>query len=320
MLARHELRDMTARDPHHSELGPDAGNVQVASPASHVSASLAAAYETCTQLVREGDPDRYFSTLFAPARARPHLMALYAFNQDIAQVRERVSDPLPGEVRLQWWRDLLEGDARGDAQAHPVAAALLDTAERFYLPRQALTNLIDARIFDLYDDPMPDLMTLEGYCGETSSALIRLACLVLAGGKDVGGADAAGHAGVAYAITGLLRAFPWHAARGQLFVPTHMLSAHGATREDVITGRGGPGVIRALADLRQVARKHLERTRAVRSTISPEIAPAFLATALVEPYLKAMEMPGYNPFQTRVDLPNWKKLWVLWRQAKAAMR
>jgi 15-cis-phytoene synthase len=310
----------SARDPFSTDLGTAPANAG----ADQLSAPMASAYDVCTQMVRESDPDRYFSAMFAPAAARPHLMALYAFNQDIAQVRERVSDPLPGEVRLQWWRDVLEGDARGDAQAHPVAAALLDTAARFKLPRLALTNLIDARIFDLYDDPMPDLMTLEGYCGETSSALIRLACLVLAGGQEPGinpsGAEAAGHAGVAYAITGLLRAFPWHAARGQLFVPTHMLSAHGATREDVVTGRGGPGVNRALVDLRRVARKHLERTRAVRITISSEIAPAFLATVLVEPYLKVMERADYNPFQTRVDLPNWKKLWVLWRQAKAAMR
>ncbi len=76
-------------------------------------------------------------------------------------MREIVSDPLPGEVRLQWWRDLLSGEERGDSGGNPVAAALLDTMRRFRLPAAPLVGLIDARIFDLYDDPMPTVADLE---------------------------------------------------------------------------------------------------------------------------------------------------------------
>ncbi|MFL5135068.1 MAG: phytoene/squalene synthase family protein, partial [Microvirga sp.] len=162
----------------------------------------------CEALVREADPDRYWASLFAPADKRPHLHALYAFNFEVARVREAVREALVGEIRLQWWRDALQGEARGDVRANPVAAALDDTIVQFRLPRQSFVDLIDARIFDLYDDPMPNLNDLEGYCGETSSSLIQLSSLILANGSNPGTADAAGHAGVAYAITGLLRAFP----------------------------------------------------------------------------------------------------------------
>ena len=155
-------------------------------------------------------------------------------------------EALAGEIRLQWWRDALQGEARGDVRANPVAAALDDTIVQFRLPRQALVDLIDARVFDLYDDPMPSLNDLEGYCGETSSSLIRLAELILADGADPGAADAAGHAGVAYAIAGLLRAFPWHARRGQVYVPADLLARHGVARDDIVTGRGGPGLRGAL--------------------------------------------------------------------------
>ena len=116
----------------------------------------------------------------------PHLHALYAFSLEIARVRDSVSEALPGEIRLQWWRDALQGEARGDVMANPVAAALDDTVVRFRLPRQALVNLIDARVGDLYDDPIPTLNDLEGYCGETSSTLIRLASLILADGRRPG--------------------------------------------------------------------------------------------------------------------------------------
>src|SRR5215207_11715913 len=98
--------------------------------------SSAAAH--CEALVRAADPDRYFAALFAPADKRPHLFALYAFSLEIARVREAVSDPMLGDIRLQWWRDALQGEARGDVRANPVAAALDETVVRFRLPRAAL--------------------------------------------------------------------------------------------------------------------------------------------------------------------------------------
>ena len=113
-------------------------------------------------------------------------------------MRDSVREAMLGEIRLQWWRDALQGEARGDVRANPVAAALDDTIVKFRLPRQALVDLIDARIFDLYDDPMPSLNDLEGYCGETSSSLFRLATHHPGRRLRSGQADAAGHAGVAY--------------------------------------------------------------------------------------------------------------------------
>jgi phytoene synthase len=266
----------------------------------------------CEALVREGDPDRYWASLFAPPDRRGHLHALYAFNYEIARVRESVREALTGEIRLQWWRDALQGEARGDVRANPVAAALDDTIVTFRLPRQPLVDLIDARIFDLYEDPMPSLNDLEGYCGETSSSLIRLSSIILAGG-DPGAADAAGHAGVAYAITGLLRAFPWHARQGQVYVPADILARHGVVRDDIVAGRGGPGLTNALADLRAVARRHRDQARTLRATVPAAAEPAFRSLALVEPYLRAMERRDYDPFHTQVDLPQWRRIWALWR-------
>lgn len=201
--------------------------------------------------LREADHDRYLATLFAPAERRDALIALYAFNAEIARVREIVSDALPGEMRYQWWREVLHGDGRGDVSAHPVAAALLDVVRLHRLPLQSLENLIDARTFDLYDDPMPSLTEFEGYCGETSSALIRLASLVLADGQDPGGAEAAGHAGVAYAVAGLLRALPWHASRGQVYVPQDVLERHGVSPRQIVEGQDfARAAVRAVGDAR----------------------------------------------------------------------
>ena len=128
-------------------------------------------YSHCETLVRAADKDRYLATLFAPADKRGPLFALYAFNVEIASVRERARGPMPGEIRLQWWRDVLNGESVGEAAANPVAAALLDTIVQFSLPTQRLLDLIEAHSFDLYDDPMPTFQVLEGYARQTSGAI-----------------------------------------------------------------------------------------------------------------------------------------------------
>lgn len=277
---------------------------------------LAFAFRHCEALVREGDPDRYFATLFAPAAFRPHLFALAAFSLTIARVRDAASNPTAGEIRLQWWRDALQGEARGDVKANPVAAALEDAIVARRLGRQPFIDLIDARVFDLYDDPMPRVNDLEGYCGETAASLIRLGSLVLADGAEPGGAAAAGHAGVAYGVTGLLRALPWHARNGQVYLPADLLRQNGVTREDIVSGRGGPGLARTCAELRALARRHLAAYEAARATIAPAARPAFLPAALVEVYLSLMERASYDPLSTMVEMPRWRRLWRLWRAAR----
>jgi phytoene synthase len=274
----------------------------------------------CAEIVKALDRDRYVATLFAPERPRGHLFALYAFAMEIARVREIVSDALPGEMRFQWWRDILEGDMRGDVAAHPVATSLISAMIANNLPRQALIDLIEARTFDLYDDLFADWTELEGYCGATSSALIRMASIILAEGRDPGGAEAAGHAGCAYGITGLLRAFPWHSRRGQVYVPASLLSAVGLDRGDIVNGKDTPALRAALAEMRARARHHLAETRARIGTVEARTAPAFLPLVTVDAYLAAMEAPDYDPFQTVIDVPQWRRIWMVWRQAGKASR
>lgn len=267
-------------------------------------------------LLRQHDPDRFFAGLFAPADKRPHLFALYAFAWDVGRVRAAARQPAAGEIRLQWWHDALAGGSQADVAAHPLAAALLAAVEKFRLPRQAFFDLLEARRFDLYDDPMPAVADLEGYCGETSSILMRLACLVLADGADAGSPDAAGHAGVAYAVTGLLRAFPWHARSGQLYVPADILGRHNVTRDDILAGRGGAGLRNALRDVRTLASHHHARFEAARPSLPRGVRAAFLPVALLPLYLAQMERHDYDPYLTTVEVPQWRRQWALWRAAR----
>jgi 15-cis-phytoene synthase len=123
------------------------------------------------QFLREADRDRYYASLLLPEPQRGAVQALYAFAADVAAVRERAREPAAGEIRLQWWVDALRGEGHGNVRQNPLAESLLRALEDYQLPAGPLLRLLAARRFDLYQDPMPDLPSFEGYAGETTSVL-----------------------------------------------------------------------------------------------------------------------------------------------------
>jgi phytoene synthase len=273
------------------------------------------AFAHCEGLVRAADRDRFLASLFAPVEHRDALIALYAFNLEIARVREVVHEPVAGEIRLQWWSDVLGGAGRGEVAAHPVAAALLASMARYRLPPERLNALLEARRFDLYDEPMRSLADLEGYAEGASASLIALAAQILAGGEkpDVGALSH--HAGLAHAIAGLLAAFSIHAARGQLFVPLETLARHGAAREQVLGRQATPQLHAALSEIRLYARRHLRAAQPLLAAAPVAVMPALLPVALAGPTLARMERRGYDPF-TPLQIAAWRRQLIIWRAAR----
>ena len=265
----------------------------------------------CTELVRSADKDRYLASLFAPDDKRPHLMALYAFSLEVARVREIVSEPAMGEFRLQWWRDTIDNIYAGEVPDHPIAQALAGAVEAGGLARDGLLNLIEARAFDLYDDPMPSVPALEGYLGETSSTLIQMAALILSGPDAASAARAAGHAGVAYGITGLMRALPIHRSRGQCFIPRDLLEKSDLTATDVIAGKRTAAIQIALRELRQIARQHLLDAREASGEVPGSSLPAFLPLTLVDLYLRRLEKAGAASIRRVVEVQQFRRQWKL---------
>lgn len=273
----------------------------------------AEANDHCGQLVREADKDRFLATLFAPAAHRPALFALYAFNCEIARVRDVAREPMPGEIRLQWWREVVEGIRTDEARAHPVAAALLEAIARYALPQQPLADLIEAHTFDLYDDPMPSLQHAEAYAAKTSGVMFSLAARILHG-ADVS-ALLTRHCGMACGLIDMLRQFPRHAARGQLYLPLDVLQRHGASESVIFTGTAEPELHATLAEMRLHVRGHLTAASDLLATAPVDALPAFLPVALVRPLLKRMEQGGYDPFAA-IEVPQWRRQWALWRASR----
>ena len=275
------------------------------------------AFAYCAELVRTADRDRFLSSLFAPVEYRAALHALYAFNIEVARVREVAREPLPGEIRLQWWSEVVNGGRTEEATTNPVAFALLTVIERHRLAVPALTALLDARCFDLYDDPMARLADLEAYGRKTSSALLVLAAQILAGGEGELTEPVANPAGMAYVIAGLIRAFPLHAARRQLYVPLELLERHGVEPQDIFAGRSSKNLRAAFGELQDIARRHLLAAHQQIATLPDAALPAFLPVALVRPSLD--RLARHDPFAPAELLP-WRRQWLIWRAARNPAR
>lgn len=268
----------------------------------------------CADLVRSHDFVRYASTLFMPATQRRALLALYAFNVEISRVRDHISQPLPGEMRLQWWTDMLAGTGHGGIEGNPVAAELLRVIRDYRLPVEPLSRLIDEHQFDLYNDPMPSMAALESYISDTSSALFLLGARVVSKPSETID-HLARHAGLAYGLMQVIATLPWDAARRQLFVPLQLLEQHGSSMEDVFSGKQTPKARAAIDQLIGEARGHLETAFELLASVPPEVRPVFLPLALVRRDLKRMSRADSDPFAPRIP-SRFRTLWTLWRASR----
>ncbi|HWU19665.1 MAG TPA: phytoene/squalene synthase family protein [Devosia sp.] len=257
--------------------------------------------------LRANDRDRYLATLVLNGAGRDAVTALYAFNADVASVRDRVSNPAPGEIRLQWWADALDGKGHGDVRQNPVADALLDTMARYRIPAGTLQRLIAARRFDLYDDPMPDLESFEGYAGETASTLYQLAAMILNDGEPVETGDAAGHLGVAHAMIGHLRAFGYTASQGRIMLPWSIFAANGVVEREIFSGQESEGLIEALGQITELAQGHLAKAEAAIAVLPGKLKPAFAPIAMLKAQLAQLDSPR-NVFVTPADEADWRKI------------
>ncbi len=269
-------------------------------------------------LVKTYDRDRYWSALFAPEPARWHLLTLYAFNVELSRIAEQVSEPMFGELRLQWWRDALELSAGGERSGHPVADALARTRIGFGLPDALLNDMIDARIFDIGRAPMADIPALKAYLTKTAGSLFRLGCLVT-GARGEESERACEHAAMAYGLTGLLRALPYHASRGQLFLPAVHFVQHNLDIDDILRGVEKPQLRKALGALMAAARRYLASFRTEAGKLPPETLPVFLPLALAEAHLDKLASPDHRPLAHIAGLNPAYRYWLLlrawWRKA-----
>jgi|HubBroStandDraft_6_1064221.scaffolds.fasta_scaffold164805_2 phytoene synthase len=269
--------------------------------------NTAEALAECEAIVRRFDPDRYFASLFAPAPVRPSIFALYAFNHEVAAIGERNREPMMAAIRLQWWRETVGQAREARPRSHPVAIGLAELFGRAAVPAASFDALLDAREFDTAPDTFADACAFENYCDATSAGLMRICASVLGG--NAGDEPFLRSAGIAYAIAGLLRAIPFHAARRKLYLPLDAIAAEGLSPADVLEGRNTQALKRAVLTLAERAREHMNGAGSRGGGRAARIAA--LPAALVPLYLGRMTRGDFDPLRDSADLPLFRRQFTL---------
>jgi phytoene synthase len=200
-----------------------------------------------------------------------------------------------------------------EATGHPVADAFGEIMRRRSLAPDRIAGLIDARAFDVERNIMPDWSSLDVYLGDTAGALFALGA-ACGGASGASVESAASQAGLAYGLTGLMRALPVHAASGRVYLSAEALARHGTSPEAVLAGKTEDGLRALLAELRQQARKALAEARRQVAELEPPAQAAFLPLCLVEPYLDSLEksrdpvreIAGINPLHRLWRMARWR--------------
>jgi NADH dehydrogenase [ubiquinone] 1 alpha subcomplex assembly factor 6 len=267
--------------------------------------------------LRRHDRDRYLTTLFAPAARRGALVALYAFNFEVAKTREIVREPLLGRIRLQWWRESIDAIYRGaPLRQHEVVAPLAAAIRRHDLTRYHFDRLIDAREADLLDEPPASLGALELYGEDSAARIIRLALEIL-GARDPASAEAGRHVGIAWSLTGLIRALPVHAGLRRLSLPADLVTEAGLDMARFLELKPSPALSRIVELLAARAREHLAAARAQPAAVARGAMSALLTATLSNFHLARLARAGYDPFAPALARPD---TLAGWRLAVAAWR
>jgi phytoene synthase len=261
-------------------------------------------------LVRTHDRDRYATALFAPEQRRENLFVLYAFNYELAKVREMVREPMMGQVRLQWWRDMIAEIAAGqNPRQHEVAEPLAHIMREYHLSRSALDRMISAREKDLSPDPPLTIGEIEDYADATGGGLGVLALQAL-DVRDAKGAaaTAARHVGIGYALAGVLRATAFHARFGRSFIPIELdpgRHALGTKATDKLRD--------AAATIADIARDRLEKARLLGEEVPEAAMPVLLPAVLAAHWLAQIESADYDLFAPRILRPDpWRGMRLFW--------
>jgi len=264
-------------------------------------------YAYCAEQVRDFDSDRYVTALFAPASLRRDLLALYAFNLELARSREAAREPMLGRIRLQWWRDVIAECYGGAPRRHQVVQPLAAAIRRHDLSRDLFDRIIDAREVDHETSPMESMLELEAYAEATGGALNQLGGQIL-GARDYEVQRCAAATGTGWVLTGMMRGMRHLLMTGRPVLPSDIMVRHGLKTEMLQRSNASTPLRNAVREISEKAGRFFDDAPSARlGPAAAVLLPAVLARA----YLKRLAKTGYDPFDERNMRPLRLRAWRL---------
>ncbi|XP_048882667.1 NADH dehydrogenase (ubiquinone) complex I, assembly factor 6 isoform X1 [Brienomyrus brachyistius] len=257
----------------------------------------------CLDIVRTRDYDGFLCSLLLPSAARRASLALRAFNVEIAQVKDLVTQKSTGLMRMQFWRMAVEDVFRDKPPEQPVGAELWLAVKKHNLTKRWLLRIISEREKDLEDKTYRNLQELETYSENTCSALLYL-ILESLGVRDVHADHAASHIGKAQGVVTCLRATPYYSQWRKVYLPMELCMLHGASQEDFMRGSREQSVKDVVYDIASQAHVHLQHARSFARNVPTAAFPAFLQTVVLEDYLQRVRKVDFDVFHPTLQKRN----------------
>lgn len=261
--------------------------------------------------VRRYDYDRWLSCLFAPKESRECLFAILAFNIEIARVRETVSEPLLGDIRLQWWRDALTGLSGNISKSHPVVEALHAFNKTQPIDFNLMLEMVDMRAKDLDPAPIESTGDLLVYADATGGALHHLMYKALGGDDKSKSIEAAVRCGRSYALTGILRAIPFHAQNGLVLMPTKALNDYLLTDETVFKPENRADFFKIVQKMAEFTTEELREAKSLAGEVGKGQKVAVISNALSGIYLKQLKKVRFEPADPKMEIGSLRKITAL---------
>ncbi|KAG9295945.1 hypothetical protein G9A89_011797 [Geosiphon pyriformis] len=264
------------------------------------------------------DYDNYLCSALYPRHLRHVHLGIRAFNLELAMVRDTVSNPIIGKMRMQFWRDAIDNVFKGQPPRQPIAQVLFFSLSQCKLSPLFFKRIIDERAANLDDPPFMSVHDLETYTENTVSCLLYLHLESLSV-KTIQADHAASHIGKAIGIVTTLRAFPYLVSKRRMLLPADILAKHKISQEEIF--RSGP-VARledAVFELATIAHDHLLTARTFLSEVPKQAMPALLSVTSSELYLKSLETHNFNVFEPKLARREWKlpfRMWWNYRQSR----
>jgi phytoene/squalene synthetase len=264
----------------------------------------------CLDQIRRFDRDRYLTVLAAPAESAADLAVLYAFNLEIALVRDSVTEPMLGRIRLQWWREAIAEAYAGRPRHHAVLESLAALLARRPLKRAWFDRMIDARETELDDVVPADLAALETYADQTAGDLLRLAAEAAGLDPEIGDlAPLIAHVGIGFGLTGIARATLYLARQHGTMLPVTLLEQHGVALDRLYDLKPQPALNAVIAELAAAARGHLAAAK--RLPPPKALLPALRIGTLARAQLARLERHGHDLFDARSIEASPRDIWRL---------
>ena len=264
--------------------------------------------EHCAFQVRKYDYERYFSALLGPSEVRRGLFALYAFNIELASIRERVTESLLGEIRLEWWRNNIKEIYAGNVRNHSVTVELAHAIEHFNIDLSFFERLISARVFDMNDEPPEDIKALENYVTMTSGELMVCSCLI--SGASVG-TDTALAMGRYWGLTGIIRSIHFHASLGRVYLPKDLMREAGLGAHQVVENCYSTHVDRVVGQLAE----RLINYEKILPLIDKNSRPPFAYLSIARHYLRRLKKASFKRDGRGAELSQFMKQLVILKTA-----